>query len=319
MAFCEVCDTESELPFCTRCGSAMSDSPRGMSFLVAGSRVFLSQILAVIVAASLLLSMIAWRNIDLRIQFTASILIIGLSFLVARSPRTVTYSRSISNWTKRSVNSTSQGNGFSKWILCPVFVLLDLATKATSRIPGLFLRAACRFIIWAAIALTALCVLLASILALLYIGVIIIAIVLALVFICIGFWLLSVIFRILNPGDSGKPPLVGGVPIFTKKSGEFVFRTKSDGSKHLVREALFEESVGPLHKGMFGIQESRNILEPNIEIKENIGLFGRDEQHPFEISSGGRTIGHLEPKDELFTSRSEQTYTFESEKEKGDD
>lgn len=309
MAFCAVCDSESAFAFCASCGSATKDKPRDIAFFVAGSRVYVPQILAAVLSISLLIFLFARPNSNWGLRLLASTILVGLSIAVARYPRTVIYSRGISVWIRKRIAAASAGGWLSRWLLRPALGLLDVATKVTAVIPDPFLQAGCRFVIWIVVTL-------AAILTLFYVGMIIAVIVFAIVAICIGLWLLSVIFAILNDEKPKWPTAPRFLPPFAQDVPEYTLDTKADGTKHLMRDGVFEESVGPLYKTGSDTLESRNILAQNIQLKENSNLLGRDRDRPFEVLSDGKAIGHFTPAEDLFGSKADGKYTFEPHEDK---
>jgi hypothetical protein len=305
MAFCPVCDSESASAFCTRCGSATKDRISSVTLTVFGRRIFVSQILAALCSASLLIFAFAAAHTNMGLRILASLLFIGLAISAVRYPQTVIYSPKASSWIERRLASARAGGWFSRWLLRPNLWLLDIVAQTTTRIPDPFLQAGCRFVLWAAIALTA-------ILTILYAGFFLVILVFALLAICIGLWLLSVIFAVLNHERPPWPKVPRTLPRFFAEEGrDFRLQTRREEGTHLVREGLFPESIGPLHKTGLDAMESRTFLGPNIQIMENNTLFGRDPDRPYEVSGDGKTIGNLVPAQDFFGPKGGGKLTFE--------
>jgi hypothetical protein len=272
---------------------------------VSGRRIFVSQILAALGSAGLLIFAFTSVHASMGLRILASLIVIGLAMSVVRYPQTVIYSRKTSSWIERRLTFARAGGWPSRWLLRPNLWLLDIVTRTTANIPDPFLQAGCRFVLWAAIALTA-------ILTILYAGFFLVILVFALVSICIGLWLLSVIFAVLNHERPPWPKVPRTLPRFFAEEGrDFRLETRREEGTHLVREGLFSESIGPLHKTGSDAIESRNFLGPNIQMKENNTLFGRDPDRPFEVSNDGKTIGNLVPAQDFFGPKGDGKLTFE--------
>lgn len=303
MPFCPVCDFDCPSSFCGRCGTATIDKELDTSHKPFGSGVHASQVLAAICAASVIVAVLVWHANPL-LRLVASALIAGASVLVARWPETVVWSRRIAARIGSSRSHSAERKRIGKVLLNPVLAALDTVTRLTKKIQDPYLCAALRLVLWTSLSIIATLLVVTGLLTLIYIGILLLVLAVAFAVLAFVIWMYFKFGAVSNSEPARRPG------IFNNKDAVFRLNDSRDGSKQLESEGVFGEKSGALRGDFFGKYRSNSLAEPNIEIRENTSILGREEDRPFEVSSEGKVIGHLAPENQLFSSGSDPTYTF---------
>jgi hypothetical protein len=174
----------------------------------------------------------------------------------------------------------------------------------TKKIQDPYLCAASRLVLWTSLSVIAALLVVTGLLTLIYVGVLLLVLAVAFAVLAFVIWIYFKFSAFSNSEPAARPS------IFRNKDAVFRLKDSPDGSKQVESDGVFGEKSGALRGDFFGRYRSNNLAEPNIEIRENTSVLGREEDRPFEVSSEGKVIGHLAPETQLFTSGSDPSYTF---------
>ena len=285
MLFCPECraDFADGSRYCGECGGPLSlGSAKVHSYSITGSRIYLSQLIALVVALGILAIQFFLKPPSL-VQGLLFCIALGCGIIIARFPFTVRHSERWAKFLAGRKKRAGQGGKFSRWVIRPAYGICDQSTQLTHGLSDPFVRAGFRAVLWLILgSVTAFIVI--------YIALVIAAIVAA---------LLLIYFILRFIGDTRplteRVNLRSGHPEFAKPRERFRIAAK-DGKPHIFKVGgLFIQDAGELRRRNFETQETANLFGPNVRITENTTILGsQDPNCPYRVETDdGELMGYL--------------------------
>lgn len=272
--------------FCAVCGiplqAVTGTTKQAYSFSAAGSTIYLSQIVASVIALAAL-SMQLFSSSEILVQAFLCCVVFGCAIVVARFGFTVRLGNRFAEALIKGKEHARHGGKFSRWIIRPAYGISNGVTELTKRISDPFVKNGMRASLWFLVGSIVVC-------ALIYVTLIIVAIILALLFLWLTLWFMSLYFG----NSSGSSMRVKRIPEFSRAGDRFRIQ-KVNNKSHLVKKGLVDIDIGELQRRNYKTEDIHNIFGPNIRVVENINFTGgQNHDRPYRIENlDGEHLGDL--------------------------